>query len=741
MMQHIAGFLRSFDFYKSTVLTFSILAIVLISVYTDKLDMGMSVIIGVFACAPADIPGSRRHMLVGVLFAIVSIMVTTFLLGLAMLSIYTLLPALVCIVFAVSMISVYGFRASLVSLGALLAIVFAFAHRKAGIPELIEHVALLGMGGVLYLGFSQLMYQFTHRGHITVLLAECMRLTAAYLDIKGRVTMEGDKGGIRTKELLDLQVKINEKHEILRDILLTHRTSFGHSSFAKKQMLVFIELVDIHELSVAHLASSEDIPWMLSQRPEQFNTLINLTNKMKDWLENQADELQQKGKAEYQLDIDQLLEQAKQELDNAYTTKDIHLKDIYLSLKNIYDFIYKVADSLHVIERVLNNIYDRQQVWLRGQYASKFITQQDYDIKTLVENLSLRSPIFKHSLRLSVTMLVGYLVGTWFPLQNSYWILLTIIVIMRPGYSLTKERSRQRIIGTFIGASVAYGLVLVSQHTLYYSVLATVSFLFAFALLQKNYKYAAVFITLSIIFIYALIQPDVVSVIKFRVIDTLVGAMLAITANAFLWPAWEVLGIEVYIAEALKANRAYVLQIDKYYHDKDNIDPSYKLSRKNAFLATGNLNAAFQRMAQEPHTSKTALTDIYELVSLNHNFLSLSAALGTYIHHHPTTAASRHFEAYITGISNFLKMAEHMEVEEQNHTLLKEVVDAQKSFEKRYSQLLNAKQQHTDSAEEVQELKLVSEQLKAMFSIAENILQVRKRMQELRILASDNFIT
>jgi uncharacterized membrane protein YccC len=73
---------------------------------------------------------------------------------------------------------------------------------------------------------------------------------------------------------------------------------------------------------------------------------------------------------------------------------------------------------------------------------------------------------------------------------------------MRPSYGLTKERSKDRIIGTFIGAAVAFGIVLVTHNTILYGV-SLLFFLFAFSMLQQNYRFAAALITISIIFVYS----------------------------------------------------------------------------------------------------------------------------------------------------------------------------------------------------------------------------------------------
>ena len=102
---------------------------------------------------------------------------------------------------------------------------------------------------------------------------------------------------------------------------------------------------------------------------------------------------------------------------------------------------------------------------------------------------------------------------------------------MRPNYGLTKERSKDRIIGTIIGAVIAVGIVLVTQNEILYAALALISLVFAFALIQQNYKSAAALITISIVFVYSFINPQALEVIQYRVLDTFIGAVIALVAN------------------------------------------------------------------------------------------------------------------------------------------------------------------------------------------------------------------
>lgn len=188
--------------------------------------------------------------------------------------------------------------------------------------------------------------------------------------------------------------------------------------------------------------------------------------------------------------------------------------------------------------------------------------------------------IFRHSLRLTITTIVSFLIGNLLELQQSYWILLTIIVIMRPSYSLTKNRVKSRVIGTILGALTDVAIVLLTQNTIIYAIIAVLSLVIGFSLIKQNYRNGAAFITLYVIFMYALISPNVLEVIQFRVFDTLIGATLAFIGNYILWPVWEAKKIKNFLIDTVKGFEAYLIEINKYYHQKGETATSYNLSRK-----------------------------------------------------------------------------------------------------------------------------------------------------------------
>src|SRR5690606_34097164 len=262
------------------------------------------------------------------------------------------------------------------------------------------------------------------------------------------------------------------------------------------------------------------------------------------------------------------------EANEAITTyiEDVKLpkaREGSLLLKNLYDYQKLLLEEIRAIRRVMANVKGAVKVSSKNQDGSPFLTLQEYHISILFQNLSFSSNLFRHALRFTVAMVFAFILGTYLDIQNTYWILMSIVVIMRPNYGLTKERSKDRIIGTLIGAVIAISIVLLTQNVIVYGLLAIVSLTLAFALVQENYKSSAAFITINVVFVYSLINPNAFEVIQYRVLDTIIGATIAIVVNYTLWPSWEVDNLKEVLLNVLKKNQGYLLATKDLYHDKD----------------------------------------------------------------------------------------------------------------------------------------------------------------------------
>lgn len=154
----------------------------------------------------------------------------------------------------------------------------------------------------------------------------------------------------------------------------------------------------------------------------------------------------------------------------------------------------------------------------------------------------------------------------------------------------------------------------------------------------------------------------------------------------------------------------------------------------------GELSGAFQRMTQEPKSKQKQLGLIYEIVGLNHTFLSALASLGTYIRTHPTTKASRDFEVYTNGIMINLKnclniLDEKVMIQEKSGEINSAGKALQDKFDKlaeqRDLEIKAGKQQiDRDMRFQLQEAHLVTKQLEWLLDISEKL---KANMEKLNI--------
>ena len=714
---------KTAEFSRGLLFAGAVLVPLMITSAVERLEIGIAMAIGVLLTSPSDVPGSLRRRVVSASFCIAIAVVATLITGYALAHPVLFVPVLVLLIFHLSMISVFGFRASLISFSGLLAVVLGMAQ-VSGEDDILMRTFWIGMGGIWYLLVTLLLRYLLRQRETDQLLAEVFDLTARYLEVRALLMSQKCKKRRQFEdELLELQTSINEKHELIREMVITRRKNFGRSHMVRKRLLIFMELVDILELGMANPVSYPQMHKLFASHEENLGYLQEYNMAMAARLKNIAEAFRYRNKL---ADAHDLKEKRKVVLESfgkletsAVASEE---NELLLIFRNFLTFKEKQYQKLQSIERLLKEWEGSPELKLRRKDAAKFLTTPEYRLKTLEDHLDFKSPIFRHSLRLTVVVVLGYTAGQFFALQNAYWILLTIIVIMRPGYALTRDRFKQRLYGTLIGGAVAVSLVFLIRSEVVYGILAVISLVLAHSMIQRNYKTAAAFITLNVVFVYSLLKPNVWEVIEFRVLDTAIGAGLALFGAKFLWPTWEFSTINNFIRQSIHANAAFIKEVELFYSGRSTLTASYRLARKKAFLAMGDLNAAFQRMAQEPKTEKSQLEETFRIVSLNQEFLSATASLGTFIRTNAITKASEHFENYMTAIQANLQIAAKIDPEglkQQN-----EVEEAANYYENLYRELLHLEKEEpgkTDVKERLQEAQILMDRLKWLLELSEGL--------------------
>lgn len=730
----LSDFFKSTDFSKAILLGIALTIPIIVGIKLDALQVGITITLGAMLASPSDVSGSLRHKVTGILFATLLAMIVSFIGAYLHFSLWLLFPVLGILMFAISYISIYGFRASLISFSGLFALVLSFSNVSATGMEPYQRVLLIGLGGLWYVSLAICWHYIFPKAPTEFYLSKTLKLTANYLRTRGELVAEKDNRTELLKKLLTNQTELTTTHETLRDILISSRTGSGKSNYEGKRMLIFAQLVDMLELAMANPVNYSKTDELFKKKPEQLEDFQGLLFAMSNQLNSIADNLSSPKKLQASPEIERYWQRINKDILEFDSNSINQFDENWLMLKNLLKYQKEQINKIEKIEWLLKNPAQQEISSINRKDTRRFLTKQNYDLEVLVENLNLRSPIFKHSLRLAVVTMVGFGVGMLISVQNPYWILLTLIVIMRPTFGLTKTRSRQRTIGTLIGGALAVGIVLITQNTTVYAILAIVCLVIAFSMVQRNYKAGATFITLFVVFIYALLRPDIFSVIQYRVMDTIIGAGLATLGNLLLWPAWEVQGIQRTLLETIKAHRVYLEEIIGYYNKKGEVSAQYKVSRKKAFLAMSDLSSAFQRMTQEPKSRQKNLDKIYEIAVLNNTFLSSLASLSTFIITHPTTPASKNFNKVSGRIIDNLLDAEQILMQGIPSEEKTENVESQNIFDATFGRdLILSKEEKTEPQSgdfhlKVEEAHLVREQLKWLLAMSEKMPKLLRQI-------------
>lgn len=711
----------------------ALLVPITLGVQFGALQVGIHIAIGAYFISPSDVSGSFRLKILGMLFSLGLVLGVTIIASFLKGSFWLTFFGMGVLVFAISYLSIYGFRASLISFCGLFALSLSSASFAESGFSLMERVIFIGIGGVWYMGLTYLRHKIFPSGPTEYYLSHTLKLTADYLDVRRKLMANEEDRDVLFPKLLAIQVELTETHETIRELLITSRKNAGLSTYAAKRMMVFSQLIDILELAMANPVDYNRTDQFFEDKPEVKENFQRLILAMSGAIRQLGLEFSKidtpYGNDEVEIYLKELeigLESLKSELDDEFD-EDILLFSHLLSYqRNQVKKINKIAWAMKKpnpkeLKRFKNRDYRR------------FLTEDDYKLNVLIDNFNFGSTIFRHSLRLALSVMVGIAIGSYLEVLNGYWITLTLIVILRPNYGLTKERFKHRTIGTLFGGGIGYIIILLTQNPVLISILSILGFVVGMSMVQRNYKTAAAFITMHVLFIYALLVPNALEFAQYRVIDTLIGAGIAAIANLLLLPAWEIKNIDRTLARVFKANKEYLEQIVLYYNKKGKLPHQYKVTRKEAFLALSDLNASFQRMAQEPKYQRKDIGKIYELSTLNNSILASLASISTYIISNPTTPASVSFNRVTEHIKENLELSENILKDKQtkiSEDFFKEDI-LTSTYGKDISKLPLVNYSQTDMTKEdlKEEAFLIIEQLKWLLSMSKRIPKILEEVE------------
>lgn len=590
--------------------------------------------LGTIFLALTDMPGPfhrRRNSLILALFFYFSISLVA-----GLLKDFPILIFLEIIIFGLffTMLGIYGKRLDIV--GSLTLVVFAiFIDGAPGVHSALWNACVFSLGAAWFFIVFLLVTVLKPYKLAEQMIGENYIELGNYLRIKSKFYLKNpDFEGIYS-QIFGLEVRIKEHQEATREVVFKTRQMVREStSTSRLLMQLFLNSFDLHEMLI--LSTNDYKKLQKSFGDKEILEKINLyLNKLSNELINIGISIQGGMKATPIINISDELHQLHEEFFEL-RNKEMNAETLenFMILRQIFLRITEISDEIQTIYKLKTQNIKLVKSLSTGLDLEKFVTKEEkLNHKVFINNFSLESNHFRHAIRITLAMMIGYAISKFqfLNIHKVYWILITILAIMKPAYSITKRRNILRIYGTVAGAIVGFAIVYYITNPIVLLGIFLVCLMLTFSLLKDKYAWAVFFMTVYIFLIFDFMKPgNFQDIFLERLFDTLIAAVIVFLVSYLVLPVWEHQKNKTLILKYIKANDKYFNRIIDILNQKNIEIQDYKMSRKEAIISLANLSDNFQKMLSDPKDQQKNLENIHLFVTTAHLFTAYVASLSQY---------------------------------------------------------------------------------------------------------------
>ncbi len=616
-------FLFSHYFYTGLRIATGILGLTFLAYAIADLPTAVAVAMGALCTSLMDMPSPLRHKFNEMLAGVLLCSVVALLVSLSSQVGWLLYSVIVLVSFLSSMMVVYGRKAMPLQFAALF--VMMLSSETPSTPlQALQHGALFFLGGAGYMAYAMVVVWRLQRRLKQQVLAEALYELAVYTNLKaGCYDMATSLPG-QMETLVREQSMLAERQQASRDLILRGKPTPAEAILVQVHYAMF----DLYELVL-----STDTDYGVLRQHFANGTVLpllgDLIGKAARDIEAVAYAMTRDQPSHSTVDYrDELraLDAVLRALPSGEGEGEGDDVDAHAALRATANKIGEVIAMIARLHAASRAPYVALPTVLPMD-MTPFLTQQRYSIGMLVANLRWSSPVFRFALRVAMAISVGLVSSRWLPwTSHGYWTALTIAVILKPSFSMTRQRRADRFIGTLIGCLIT-AVILHFVHTpallMGFMFVATVA---AAAFLSIKYRYTAIAASVQALLLIGLTVPQGGSGIGERLLDTLLGTLIA-TFFSYVLPNWEYQNLPRLVDAVLDANRKYVAAAADLLLKRTGDDIAYRVSRKRVMDSLATLSAALGRMLDEPAAKRRASAELNLFIVQNYVLVAHIAAL------------------------------------------------------------------------------------------------------------------
>ena len=606
------------------------------------------------------------------------------------------------------MLGALGQRYATIAFGALLIAIYTMLGSSMYENWYIQPILLLS--GALWYNLLTLL------GHIILPIrplqenvSQCFFKLVHYLDSKAML-FDPDEENEFHQQSIDLAMSNSRLVETLnqtKSSLFTRLRSDRGQKSTRLLLHYYFIAQDIHEqISSAH------VRYQVLSKAFRYSDILFRFQRLLILQAQSCRKIAQSILYQERYTHDSYFEKAQMHLEQAL--QRLEKQSEYSSLINSLRLL---LNNLKAIDTQLNSLsyesISQQTLQTDNILANDNISGLKDIIQRITHQFTPESPLFRHAVRMSFVLCVSYLIIQLANLEHGYWILLTSLFVCQPNYNATKRRLMLRIAGTLTGILLGVPILYFIPSIKGQLTLIVISGVLFFAFRSVRYAQATMFITLLVLLCFNLLGQGFDIIIP-RIIDTVIGCLIAWIAVNFIWPDWNFRRLSIITDKTMLANNKYFQSVISQYHYGRNNNLDYRVARRDAHNYDAELASIMSTLSAEPKKNPVLIKLGFRFLYLNQNLLSYISALGAH--------------RSLTSNSDILRLLDKTQ-SYLNDTLTKSLHNQQE-----YVDLVQITDQFTVPSESKEQL--ILQQLSLIFSVITELVTVKQH-----ILMTDNMST
>ncbi len=621
---------------NGTSVALGMLLIVLLVHAVLGMSAASSASVGVIVALIPDMPRARRgkwlHLIVAPLLGLPLFLAVQLLRGHPLELGLLLVPA----TFLAFLSTAWGRPGMPVAAGLMFAMLLAMAPQPAAnAHEAWLRTGWCGLGAGLYVLWATGANAVLNGRYRAQTLAELLLTVAALLRTHAkRVTRLPQEPGTRQRpdalgEVLLRQAALAEQLQAARDLILEAPGS------ARRQQLAGM-LVVVLEMRDRLIASELDIERIQASQAAGLQQLAAVSRAMADDVEQVADALLLGRRPPAARDHGAILRALHQQaLEEAGDQADAG--EVMHQAALLHSASVRLADQNGAVRQLAALARGEQAPDLSAVRSGwqLFVSPAYWSSQPLRGLLRWRQPAFRHALRAALAVGAGYglaLLQPWG--SRDYWILITIVVVLRGSLAQTLERRTERVLGTLAGSALAVGLLALHPPEVVLLAVVVLAQGLAHAFVVRKYVITAVAGSVLGLVLAHLLYAGSSSAFDFaeRVGDTLLGTALA-WGFSYVLPSWERTRIATTVRRVCRAMAAHARQslaLATLAEVTGQPELAWRLARREAYDALSTLVQATRRALVEPRAVQPPIALLEQLQAHGYQLLGqLSAVQST----------------------------------------------------------------------------------------------------------------